>query len=122
MKNSLVLIIALVLGISIDSIAQESVYEDVSKEKFAELIKSGDGLLIDLRTPKEYEGGHIEGAVNIDFYDDDFRDQIDKLDKNRTCYIYCHSGGRSGGTLKVMKEKGFKAVYHLPIGYDGWVK
>ncbi|MBL4658495.1 MAG: hypothetical protein JKX73_10875 [Flavobacteriales bacterium] len=35
-------------------------------------------------------------------------------------YIYCASGGRSELTMKLMKEKGFKTVYHLPIGYDGW--
>ena len=77
-------------------------------------------MLIDLRTPKEYEEGHIEGSVNIDFFADNFEDEIAKLDKNKTVYIYCASGGRSGETLKLMKESGFKMVYHLPVGYDGW--
>ena len=102
-------------------IAQETHYEDVSKKKFAELIK-GDGLILDLRTPKEYKKGHIEGSVNLDYFADSFEAEIDKLDKNKTMYIYCASGGRSGLTLTLMQEKGFKSVYHLPVGYDGWSK
>lgn len=107
-------------GVSVDTIAQDLVFEDVSKQQFAELVKSGDGLLVDLRTPKEYNEGHIEGAVNIDYFSDNFEAEIDKLDKGKTMYIYCASGGRSGKTMKMLKLKGFERVYHLPVGYNGW--
>ena len=120
MKNLYLLLIVIGFGFTSGCTAQEAKYEDVSKERFAGLIKDGDGLLIDLRTPKEYKDGHILGSVNIDYFADGFDREIDKLDKNKTVYIYCASGGRSGLTMKLMKEKGFMKVYHLPVGYDGW--
>lgn len=119
MKNVLAVLL-LLMGLSTACNSGKTVYEDVSKERFAELIESGEGLLIDLRTPEEYEEGHIEGSVNIDFFANDFETEIAKLDKNKPVYIYCASGGRSGKTFKLMKEKEFSTVYHLPIGYNGW--
>ncbi|MBL4755210.1 MAG: rhodanese-like domain-containing protein [Flavobacteriales bacterium] len=121
MKRVYLISLVVLLGFVIGCAQNEPKYEDVSKERFAALIKTGDGLLIDLRTPKEYDQGHIEGAVNIDFFDDHFEDEIAKLDKNKMVYIYCASGGRSGKTLALLKKSGFKTVYHLPIGYNGWV-
>ena len=120
MRNAYLGLLVVLIALTSGCTAQEAIYEDVTKERFAELIKTRDGMLIDLRTPKEYEEGHIEGSVNIDFFADNFEDEIAKLDKNKTVYIYCASGGRSGETLKLMKESGFKMVYHLPVGYDGW--
>ena len=120
MRNIYLGLLVVLIAFASGCTAQQAIYEDVTKERFAEVIKTRDGMLIDLRTPKEYEEGHIEGSVNIDFFADNFEDEIAKLDKNKTVYIYCASGGRSGETLKLMKESGFKMVYHLPVGYDGW--
>ncbi|HIA06120.1 MAG TPA: rhodanese-like domain-containing protein [Flavobacteriales bacterium] len=120
MRNVYIGLLVVLIAFASGCTAQEAIYEDVTKERFAELLKTGDGLLIDLRTPNEYEEGHIEGSVNIDFFADNFEDKIAKLDKNKTVYIYCAGGGRSGETLKLMKKTGFKTVYNLPIGYDGW--
>ena len=119
-KNRYLVLLMVMMVIASGCTAQKATYEDVSRERFAELIKSGEGLLIDLRTPKEYTVGHIEGAVNIDYFAEGFEAEIDKLDKQQAVYIYCASGGRSGKTLKLMQDKGFKQVYHLPVGYNGW--
>ena len=48
--------------------------------------------------------------------------EINKLDKNKTYLIYCRSGNRSRGALSVMVELGFRAVYHLSVGINGWVE
>lgn len=120
MRNIYLGLLVVLIAFASGCTAQEAIYEDVSKERFAELIRTGDGLLIDLRTPKEYDEGHIEGSENIDFFAKNFEEEIAKLDKKRAVYIYCAGGGRSGETLKLMKKSGFKTVYHLPVGYDGW--
>jgi len=75
---------------------------------------------VDVRTPEECSAGMIEGAVNINFYDADFKDQISALDRDKTTMIYCRSGGRSGKAAEVLEELGFKVVYDLSGGYMNW--
>ena len=85
-----------------------------------ELLSKNKIQLIDVRTPKEIKGGFIETAIFIDFYEDDFIIKTIKvLDKNKPVYVYCKSGGRSGKTTKILKEKGFE-VYNVLGGYNKW--
>jgi rhodanese-related sulfurtransferase len=83
---------------------------------------SGDGYtLIDVRTLVEYNAGHIKGAKEEDFYQTDtFSKYLDTLDKNGKYLIYCHTGKRSGLTLGLMQQKGFKNVYDLAGGFSAW--
>lgn len=76
--------------------------------------------LIDVRTPAEYSAGKIGYASNVDFYADDFKAQLEKLDKTKPTLIYCASGGRSGNAASMMKDLGFQEVYDLQGGYKGW--
>jgi rhodanese-related sulfurtransferase len=94
--------------------------EDVDAAKFKSLIESGNGLLIDVRTPEEYSEGHIAGSVNIDFKGSDFDAALDTLDKSVPIYVYCQAGGRSGQTKDKMLEKGFAEVYNLVGGFGEW--
>lgn len=103
--------------------------EVVEKQPIVELIspaklnlKLGDIQLIDVRTPKEYNDGHIKDAVNTNFYDDDFIGQMSKLDKDKEIYIYCRSGGRSGRAAKKLKDQGFTKIYDLQGGFINWNK
>ena len=78
------------------------------------LSKANNGIqLIDVRKPEEFSSGHIENAVNMNFYDSDFESQLKSLDKTKEVYIYCRSGGRSGKTAKMMEEMGFEKIYDL---------
>jgi len=123
MKSYLFLVILIPLFTAMNSCdAQEGKYEDVSKEVFTELIESGKGILLDVRTPDEFSEGHIKGAVNLDYFAKDFEDQIANMDKSIPVYVYCASGGRSGLTKKLMKKEGFEKVSNLSIGYEGWVE
>ena len=82
--------------------------------------KLGDIQLIDVRTPREFEGGHLKGAKIINFYDKDFFDQMSKLDKDKELYIYCRSGNRSGKAAKKLKMMGFTKIYDLQGGILNW--
>jgi rhodanese-related sulfurtransferase len=84
--------------------------------------KLGDIQLIDVRTPEEYTGGYIEGAININFFDSDFNDQMAKLNKDKELYIYCRSGKRSGKAAKRLKDQGFTKIYDLQGGILNWNK
>ena len=82
--------------------------------------KLGDIQLIDIRTPGEYTGGYIEGAININFFDSDFNAQMAKLNKDKELYIYCRSGNRSGKAAKRLKDQGFTKIYDLQGGILNW--
>ena len=76
--------------------------------------------LIDIRTPEEYSDGYIKGAININFFDRDFMDQMSKLNKEKEIYIYCRSGNRSGKAAARLKEQGFTKIYDLQGGILNW--
>jgi len=97
-----------------------NISEDIDAAKFKELIESGKGFLLDVRTAEEFAEGNIQGAVNIDFNGEHFNQSIDSLDKESPVYVYCQGGGRSGKTKDLMLEKGFKEVYNLVGGFGSW--
>ncbi len=88
---------------------------------FNNAIKGNIGTLIDIRTPKEYEDYHIPNAIMIDYKNDNFKSEFEKLDKKTPVLIYCRSGGRSGRAMKILEEMGFK-VYNLDHGIKDWKK
>lgn len=77
-------------------------------------------IVIDVRTPEEFAQGHVDDAVNIDYRAEDFRDQLDDLDKNAHYVLHCKSGNRSGKSLEIMKQLGFSRITHMDGGFDGW--
>lgn len=130
MKKKLLFIGILILSVSCNS-QQETTgtngntatSEVVIPEVFQSIKDTASNLqLIDLRTPEECQEGMIEGAVNINYFDADFKDQLNALDKNKTTLIYCRSGGRSGKAAKIMEELGFTVIYDLSGGYLNWSK
>ncbi len=94
--------------------------KDVNVAEFTELITEGRGQVLDVRTPEEWSSGVIKGATKMNFFDNDFNTQLEKLDKNKPVYVYCKSGGRSGKATKQMKKMGFTAVYNLVGGIGAW--
>lgn len=101
--------------------ANEENIQHVDALEFAEEIKGG-GVIIDVRTGEEFEVGHIEGAINIDYYNENFRSEVEKLDKEVTYYIYCRSGNRSDLALFLMQDLGFEKIITLTGGLTAWVE
>jgi len=103
--------------------------ENITPEKAHSLIQlyregcpcnRGNFVIIDVRTPEEYTEGHIENAINLNYYSKTFEDKLDKLDKSKTYLIYCRSARRSGMALDTMKQLGFTKVYHMLGGIIQW--
>lgn len=82
--------------------------------------KIENAVILDVRTPEEYSLGHLEDAVNINWYDIDFKDKVGDLERSKTIYVYCKAGGRSAKAAAVMREMGFKNVVDLEGGYDAY--
>ena len=102
--------------------AQNSVAISVlNKNQFAEAIQGKEVILVDVRTPEEYAEGFIEGAINIDYFDQQsFIKQISELDKKEPVYLYCRSGNRSMKAARQLVTLGFEKVYDLAGGYMSW--
>lgn len=86
----------------------------------AKLKETENPQLIDVRTPEEFAAGALPNAKNIDFYNENFKTEMDKLDKNRPVFVYCAKGGRSGEASEICKGMGFKAIYDMEGGYMAW--
>ncbi len=94
-------------------------FSAVPPKEFQRMMNSGDYIVIDVRTPQEITQGKVKAdALEINFYDQDFREQIAKLDRNRKYLINCRSGARSGKAVQLMKELGFSEVYDLAGGIN----
>ena len=105
-------------------VANETFFRAVSPQEAKRIIDQNlgqpDFVVLDVRTPQEFQSGHIKGAINLDFYAPDFPQQLDKLDKTKTYVVYCRSGNRSGKTVQLMKRLGFQRVYDVQGGIKAW--
>lgn len=93
--------------------------EMISYDEFDDFVKEHNAIILDVRTPKEYESGAIENAVNINV--DDLRAELSNLDKDRTYAVYCQVGLRGYLANRILKNHGFKVV-NLNGGYNLWSK
>ena len=121
----LVLSVSLVIGaVLAGGCLQTRVLETVRPQEAFDLIQenqdSPDFVILDVRRAGEYAQGHIEAAINMDFYSPTFTNDLDKLDKDKTYLIYCRSGNRSGQALGIMDELGFQEVYNMSGGISAW--
>ena len=96
----------------------------VSPKKASALIEEhkedSDFVILDIRTPGEYQYGHIKNSIMIDFYSKAFAEEINRLDKGKTYLIYCRSGNRSTRSLELFQKLKFQKIYHLSSGINGW--
>jgi rhodanese-related sulfurtransferase len=100
--------------------SQDDSVKVLSPQEFKEQIEKETVQLIDVRTPNEYQSGHIKGAENIDFYSPFFKSEFEKLNTKKPLYIYCRSGMRSRQASKQLIDLGFTEIYDLKGGYSNW--
>ena len=75
------------------------------------IARIADGAeVIDVRTPEEFDAGHLDGAVNIDYQAADFADRVEQLPREASYVVYCASGNRATGAVERMRELGFTDV------------
>ncbi|MCJ7726019.1 MAG: rhodanese-like domain-containing protein [Acidimicrobiia bacterium] len=124
-------ILALALAASLATVACggtdtaiEPKLETVTASAFAGIVDTAqaDLVILDVRTPDEFVAGHIPGAVNVDYYEPSFRNDLDALDKDVPYALYCRSGNRSGDTLATMRDLGFTNVSELGGGIITWLE
>ena len=93
--------------------------EMINYDDFWQFVEENNAVILDVRTSKEFSGGAIEGAININV--DDLRENLQNLDKNKVYAIYCQVGLRGYLANRIMRNNGFRAV-NLNGGYNLWSK
>jgi rhodanese-related sulfurtransferase len=92
----------------------------VDAKKFSLAIASSGAQILDVRTATEYKSGHIANALQANWLDPkEFKNRTQHLDKSKTIYIYCQSGGRSASAQAALIEAGYKVV-NLEGGMSNW--
>lgn len=104
---------------SIQTVQQEP--RDLKPAEFRNLIdRTPNGVIMDVRTETErLQTGFMINSKHLDFYRQDFNDQLDQLDNEKTYFVYCRSGQRSGKTVDQLRAKGYQA-YNLEGGFMAW--
>ena len=104
--------------------SNDQIIKDITLEEAFALMEDNrydeNFVIIDVRTPEEYAGGHIEKAINLDYNSETFADELDQLDKEKTYLIYSQTDQRSGEALDMMAELGFREVYNMLGGIVQW--
>lgn len=77
-------------------------------------------VILDVRTQEEFDEGHIEGAVVLDFYREDFAEELAQFDPDVPYVLYCRSGNRSSQARSIMADLGFQSVEDVEGGILGW--
>ncbi len=95
-------------------------YTNMNPLALYEMLDVNPGIVLDVRTDKEVKEGIIEGAVHIDFYDEQFKEKAAKLDTTKNIYVYCRGGGRSMKASTILLDCGFRYVYNLEGGITAW--
>lgn len=94
-------------------------YKDISPKDVVTMLSSKKAILIDLRTPKEYESGHIKEAKNFPLQI--LMQEMNKssISKDTPIILYCQSGIRAKNASKLLEKLGYKEVYNLG-GINSW--
>jgi len=103
-----------------DNDNKPEVFSAITESEFNKYLKD-KAVVIDIRTPLEiYQGKISKEALEIDFYDKYFQQEILKLDNTRTYFIYCAHAQRTEKAKEIMQSIGFNFVYDLKGGVVTW--
>ncbi len=101
---------------------EQKVFQTIDVTAFEKLRADKKNVVLDVRTPKEFEAGHIPGAVNMDVNSPDFPEKVAKLDKSKTYLVHCAAGVRSAKACDKMSKLDFPRLYNLEGGFRAWEK
>ena len=112
-------IVAVSFFISCNISAQK---QNLSADEFEKAIAQPGIQLLDVRTLKEYQSGHLANAFLADWTNRaEFESRVKSLEQNKTIYTYCLSGARSNDAAEWLRKNGF-TVYNLAGGISSWRK
>jgi thioredoxin len=95
-------------------------YIEINTAQAKKMIAESNPLILDVRTPREYYDGHIEGSKLIPL--SQLEDRLSEIAeyKDKDIIVYCRSGNRSVVAAEILIKNGFKKVYNLRSGFRDW--
>lgn len=99
--------------------SKETTYKKISVEEAKEIIDSEDVIILDVRTPEEYNSGHIENSVLLPVTEIPEKAVEFLPDKEAKILVYCRSGNRSETAAKDLINMGYTNVYDFG-GINSW--
>jgi rhodanese-related sulfurtransferase len=119
-----ILLSSLILLLSVTNVKAENTYKRFTALQCDSIIKANETnpnfVILDVRTPGEWNAGHINGSINRSTGLIDFTAQLDALPKQKIFLMHCQSGNRSAGAFAKMKELEFAEVYEMIGGLNSW--
>jgi rhodanese-related sulfurtransferase len=114
------LLLPCILSAQEDSAPASTVVKRIGVEEYEQLRRDTNTVALDVRSVAEFEKGRIPGSINIDINSSKFAEKISALDTNKVYLVNCAVGMRSAKACKKMEAMGFKRLYDLQPGFDGW--
>lgn len=116
------LCLSALISVAVFSSCNSQTSTNVDVANFEQAIAKGNMQLLDVRTPGEYQSGHLSNALLANWNDDaEFKKRTEALDKSKPVYTYCLSGVRSAAATEWLRQQGFTA-YNLSGGINAWKK
>lgn len=98
-----------------------AMFHEIGPKEFKKKMEAYDDVvLIDVRTPEEIKEASIPGHSVMNIMDPTFTTKVDELDREKSYFVYCRSGQRSGQACRYMLSQGFKKLYNLEGGIIAW--
>lgn len=94
--------------------------DNLGAQDFQAKTQEAGVVTLDVRTPEEFNEGHLVNARNINVEGATFDSEVSKLDKDVTYAVYCRSGRRSAVAVNRMKDAGFTNVVNMNAGILEW--
>lgn len=110
------LLVVLLVYAGISAYRLKKTVTNLTQEQFIEGYRKAQ--LIDVREPKEFDGGHILGARNIP--SSQLRQRFKEIRPDKPVYLYCQSGARSSRAAMFLKKKGYTQLHQLQGGFKTW--
>ncbi len=92
-------------------------FKSIDSHQAKSFLSEGNATLLDVRTPKEYQDAHIQGAKHIPM--STLHKRLNELDKTTRILVYCQSGNRSVSASRTLSDHGFVA-YNIKGGINDW--
>lgn len=104
--------------------AHKREFEEIEPKEVFNILEKNRGnpdfVVLDVRTPEDYDEGHIENAYLLNIKSKDFEDELKKMDKNKKYFVYCRTGRKSRKAVELMEKSGYKEAHGITGGIEKW--
>lgn len=119
MMRKLFWIIGMILIVVLSACGKDNEgYKDISPDEAKELIDNKEVIVLDVRTPEEFQEGHIPNATLLPLQE--LEQRLKELDKDESYLVVCRSGNRSAQASDILMNNGFTSIYNMTSGMSGW--